>query len=104
MQTLPRFLIRHALIGFALAILLVGLALIFDLLGLRGLAAASRSGPVAIGVLAFSLGLTFASVQMGMAVMLLGRADDPDSGKARPIPTDQARPIPATLRNRRRTR
>ena len=104
MQTLPRFLIRHALIGFALAILLVGLALIFDLLGLRGLAAASGSGPVAIVVLTFSLGLTFASAQMGMAVMLLGQADDPDSGKTRAVPAGQARPMLAMLRSRRRTR
>lgn len=65
------FLARHALIGFALAAGFVGAMAWFDIAGLRTLAAQSDSTAVAFPVLGFFLGLTFASVQMGAAIMLL---------------------------------
>jgi len=65
------FLARHALIGFALAACFVGTMAWFDIAGLRTLAAKSDSTLVAFPVLTFFLGLTFASVQMGAAIMLL---------------------------------
>ena len=55
---LVRFLIRHAAIGFGVAVLFVGLLL------------ASSAG-LALAILTFSVGLTFSSVQMGFAVMFL---------------------------------
>lgn len=65
------FLARHALIGFVLAACFVGAMAWFDIAGLRTLAAKSDSTLVAFPVLTFFLGLTFASVQMGAAIMLL---------------------------------
>lgn len=74
MPTLPpliRFLIRHALIGFGLAVVFVALLLVFDVGGLAGLMMSSPSGPLAAVVLTFAMGLTFSSIQMGFAVMFL---------------------------------
>ena len=75
-----RFLLRNALIGFALAVAMVGAMVGFDFAGLRTLAAQSNSGLVAFPVLAFFLGLTFASVQMGAAIMLLPADGDGGNG------------------------
>lgn len=80
MPTLVRFLAFHALIGFLIAIVLVTVLIVVDVAGLRTLAMASAGGPVAIACLALVLGLTFASVQMGFAVMLLGQSAKDDGG------------------------
>lgn len=74
------FLARHALIGFALAACFVGAMAWFDIAGLRTLAAKSDSTLVAFPVLTFFLGLTFASVQMGAAIMLLPHDDGKGGG------------------------
>jgi hypothetical protein len=68
---LVRFLMRHAAIGFGLAIVFVGLLLALDIGGIATLIFASSSGSLALAVLTFSVGLTFSSVQMGFAVMFL---------------------------------
>lgn len=68
---LVRFLIRHAVIGFCIAILFVGLLLSFNIGGIATLIFASSSAVLALFILTFSLGLTFSSVQMGFAVMFL---------------------------------
>lgn len=83
MPHLVRFLIRHALIGFAIAFGFVCLFLALDLHGLRTLMVASPDGVLAAAVLAFAMGLTFGSVQMGVAVMLLPREANatPPGGK-----------------------
>jgi hypothetical protein len=52
----------------------------FDIAGLRTLAAKSDSTLVAFPVLTFFLGLTFASVQMGAAIMLLPHEDRSGGG------------------------
>jgi len=74
------FLARHALIGFALGAAFVGVMAWFDIAGLRTLAAKSESTLVAFPVLTFFLGLTFASVQMGAAIMLLPHEDQQGGG------------------------
>jgi hypothetical protein len=74
------FLARHALIGFALAVAFVGVMAWFDIASLRTLAAKSDSTLVAFPVLTFFLGLTFASVQMGAAIMLLPHDDGKGGG------------------------
>lgn len=74
------FLARHALIGFALAVCFVGAMAWFDIAGLRTLASKSDSTLVAFPVLTFFLGLTFASVQMGAAIMLLPHEDRSSGG------------------------
>lgn len=71
LPVLVRFLMRHALIGFGIAILFVAALLGVDAKGLRTLMLASPDGLLAAGVLTFAMGLTFSSVQMGIAVMLL---------------------------------
>ncbi len=73
-RTLPRlvrFLILHALIGFALAGAFVAALIVFDVGGLGALLTGSPSGALAIVLLTFGTGVTFSSVQMGFAVMLL---------------------------------
>ncbi|GGF48946.1 hypothetical protein GCM10007301_05230 [Azorhizobium oxalatiphilum] len=62
---------RHALIGFGIAILFVGALLGLDAKGLRTLMLASPDGVLAAGILTFAMGCTFSSVQMGVAIMLL---------------------------------
>lgn len=74
------FLARHALIGFAIAALFVGAMVGFDVGGFATLAGKSGAGPLAVAVLTFFLGLTFASVQMGAAIMLLPK-DDGDASR-----------------------
>ncbi|WP_210255156.1 hypothetical protein [Ancylobacter pratisalsi] len=72
MPHLVRFLIRHAAIGIAVAGLFVGALLAFDVAHLGTLVRESPSGLIAVSALTVALGITFGSVQMGFAVMLLG--------------------------------
>ena len=72
MPPLVRFMIMHAAVGFALAFVFVGAILAVDLSGLRSLMMASDMGWIALFMLTFFSGLTFASVQMGLAVMMMG--------------------------------
>ncbi|MEZ5995536.1 MAG: hypothetical protein R3C25_07250 [Hyphomonadaceae bacterium] len=67
---LVRLLIVHTLIGFGLSALFVGGLVVFDAGGFATLIAHQQAWPFAI-LLWFFAGLTFASVQMGMAVMSL---------------------------------
>ena len=76
MPPLVRFMINHAAIGFAIAFVFVGAILALDVSGLRGLFFNDSIGVLALGLLFFFSGLTFASVQMGLAVMALGETDD----------------------------
>ncbi|MGU3496697.1 hypothetical protein ACLBXM_21865 [Xanthobacteraceae bacterium A53D] len=99
MPVLVRFLMRHAAIGFGIAGLFVAVLLALDIYGLRTLMAASSDGWLAAGILTFAMGLTFSSVQMGAAIMLLAQREDrPTGGKrmrlhARPVPVPvEARP------------
>lgn len=97
MPTLVRFLAFHAVIGFLIAIALVTALIVLDAAGLRTLAMASAGGPIAIACLALVLGFTFASVQMGFAVMLLGQSAKDDGGlpdaSAERLPVESARGV-----------
>jgi hypothetical protein len=107
MDRLPRFLARHALIGFGIALAFVGALLAFDIGGFRSLAAASPSGWLAAIMLAFSTGVTFASLQMGFAIMLLGRDSDDGGGHRRTVPRAfrlRHSAIPASIAATRRGR
>ncbi|MFK8250082.1 hypothetical protein [Ancylobacter terrae] len=97
MPHLVRFLLRHALIGIAIAVLCVGGLISFDIARLGTLVTQSSAGPLAVVALTIALGITFGSVQMGMAVMLLG-AEEPDAGPGR------GRPVPRLLAVRARPR
>lgn len=92
MTPLARFLLRHALIGFATAIPFVGLLLWFDVSGLRGLAGHSDLGRAAIALLTFFVGLTFGSLQMAYAVWEEGKRGRRLPPARRPDEDD--RPLP----------
>ena len=66
-----KFLIRHALIGFAIGVGAVVLIVAGDVGRLGSLIAASGQRWLVLGLLGFLFGLTFGSVQMGFAIMLL---------------------------------
>lgn len=75
-HALVRLFALHAAVGFGLSALLVGAVLYFDA---GGLGALMLRTPWTIALLWFFAGLTFASVQMGAAIMALGEgADEPD--------------------------
>lgn len=76
MPRLVTFLIRHAAFGFAVAIAVVALMMITDFTNLRTLIIGSDGVVLPLFLLTFFLGLTLASVQMGIAVILL-RDDRP---------------------------
>ena len=74
---LVRFLVHHAIVGFGLAIGFVALLLLNDVGSLASLVARDPgTGYLALGLLTFFTGLTFGSVQMGFAVMLMAFDDD----------------------------
>ena len=83
MPKLVRFLLVHATYGFLIALAAVGSLLFVDAFSIRSLIAGSPDGFLALFVLVFMMGLTFASVQMGAAVMLLGSDDDTPKGGRR---------------------
>ncbi len=83
---LVKFLLKNAAIGFGLAVIFVGALMVFDVNGLRTLIWASDMWLLALFILTFFTGLTFGSVQIGVAVMLLGEdengSDDRRNGEA----------------------
>lgn len=81
MPFLVRFLVRHAVIGIGVAAVFVALMVAFDVAHLGTLFATSADGPLAIIVLTLALGVTFGSVQMGFAVMLMSDSDEPKGGR-----------------------
>lgn len=83
-HTLPflvRFLVGHAAAGIGVAMLFVALMVTFDVARLGTLLWGSPDGALAVVVLTLALGVTFGSVQMGFAVMLLPRGDEPPRGR-----------------------
>lgn len=75
MPPLVRFMISHAAIGFGLAFVFVAVIVALDVSNLRALLFHDAMGLLALALLFFFSGLTFASVQMGLAVMALGESD-----------------------------
>ncbi|MEM8950840.1 MAG: hypothetical protein AAGA21_24375 [Pseudomonadota bacterium] len=76
MPKLVRFLLRHAAFGFLIALIAVILMMMTNFANLRTLIVDSEVGLLALFLLTFFLGLTLASVQMGIAVIML--KDDGD--------------------------
>lgn len=100
MPFLVRFLVRHAVIGFGLAIVFVGALTAFDVFHLGGLLRGSEDGLLALAVLTFALGITFGSVQMGFAVMLMDE-DKTEPPRGRRAPIARLVPIFVPARTRR---
>lgn len=97
-----RFLLKHAAIGGVAGVAFVALLLAFDVVGLRQLVLNTAEGFVALAVMTMLFVITFGSVQMGRAIMSLGRADDTPGGghhqaeRLIPIPVERSprRPDP----------
>lgn len=81
MTDLLRFLIRHAVLGMAIGIAFTALILVFDIGHLRSLTAADPAGTGIRLLLAFFIGSTFASLQMGIAVMIAPPGGDDTEDK-----------------------
>lgn len=81
MPFLVRFLVTHAVVGISLAVLFVGALVMFDVGGLGSLMTTSPDGVLALVLLTFGLGVTFGSVQMGFAVMLMSDGEEPPRGR-----------------------
>ncbi|CAH0298668.1 hypothetical protein [Roseomonas sp. CECT 9278] len=81
-----RFMLLHGLVGFGLAAMFVGAVLWADPGGVGRLILREGGAPV-VALLWFFTGLTFGSVQIGAAVMLLGGQDDaPRGGRRQRLP------------------
>ncbi len=93
MPRLVVFLARHAAIGFAVAAVFVGALVALDVYGLGSLMRASADGALALSVLTFAVGLTFASAQMGFAVMLMSEREDGGRGGRRATLRLSPRPV-----------
>ena len=102
MPVLIRFLLRHAAIGIAVAAVFVGVLAAFDVFHLGALMRGSPDGLLALAVLTGALGITFGSVQMGFAVMLMGEDDEPPKGRRARLTA--LKPIPVRVGARTRTR
>ena len=78
---LVRFVIRNALIGFALAAVFVALILWANVGNLRHLITTSDVGLLALFLLWFFNGIVFAGAQTSVSVLLMTeREDDEDGG------------------------
>jgi len=91
MPDLVRFLIRHALAGAVIGVVFTAVILVFDIGSIRTLTQGTAQGIGVRLLLCFFVSSTFASAQMGIAVMAPpSRKDDPtappgddDSGETR---------------------
>ncbi len=98
---LVRYLALHAAGGFVMAGLFVWGLMANDVAGLWTLVSQSGSGLLATAMLTAFTGLTFASVQMGIAIMMLGGRKDEDG---RRLPPGSLQPIRVRARTQPRRR
>lgn len=96
MPKLVQLYIRQSAIGFAVAAAFVGVLLYFNVANLWYLVTHTADGPLALGLLWFFNGIVFSAVQFGIAVMALGRDDEPKGGTRDPVA------IPVRADDRRR--
>ena len=94
MPDLARFLFRHAAIGFGIAALFVGMLVALDAGGLRTLMRGSDAGLAEAVLLTVFVGLTFGSVQMGIAVWQAGRDGSGRGSVGTVEPPDDDNPLP----------
>lgn len=76
------FLLKNAAFGFAMAVLFVAALLTLDVGGMRTLIGQSDVGLFAALLVTFMIGLTFASLQMGLAIMF--KSGDMDKNRSDP--------------------
>ena len=75
-----KFLLFHAACGIVFAAFLVWTMLFFDVANLRYLMLKSDMKWIAFITLMVSMSITFGSVQMGIAIMRMGREDETKTG------------------------
>ncbi len=112
MPKLVKFLLFHAGIGFALALVFVVSILAFNVANMHDLIMGSSAKWIAIFALVVLMTITLASVQMGIAVMCLPyeKSDDDDEPGGRRGPERSSdvpfmadlQPIPVRSGDRRR--
>ena len=84
---LVRFLVKNAAIGFAVAVVFVGAMLTFNIGNMAALFLQSGVGLFAVALMTIMVGLTFASLQMGFAVMFASYdLDDKQTDNSDPHP------------------
>lgn len=83
MPKLIALYIRSVAIGFGLSAVFLGLMLWQDVAGLRHLIFGSDMGLVAAAMVFVFQGIIFASVQFGIAIMMLADPDTPPMGGLR---------------------
>jgi len=91
---LVQLLALNMLTGFGLAAIVVGGLTVFNVGGFRTMTLGHGQWPVIV-LLWFFVGLTFASVQMGMAVMSLIDEGTPGGGKR--VRVTGAKPVRVTV-------
>ena len=103
MSDLLKFLLRHAIFGLAIAVLVVAGILALDIAGLRGLMLGSDAGILALFMLTFFMGLTFSSAQIAFAVLLLTKTGGSGPGGKRRFDFHHwfAPPAPVAVRIKR---
>ncbi len=83
------FLFRNALGGALAGVVFSGIIVWSDVAGLRHLVLETADGPLAAGVMTVFFMITFASVQMGRAIMAMSEPENdqppPRRGKLIPI-------------------
>jgi hypothetical protein len=95
---LVSFLIRHAMIGFAVAAVAILGILFADPAGLGRLLVGAGSHPGPALLLWFFLGLTFGSAQIAFAVTHLAVPEDRGPPGGRPVPRFSPVPVPVRVR------
>lgn len=70
--TLIRYVFLNGIIGFVVGGSIGGLAILFDIAGLRDMMASTDVGGLAAFMLCFVLGTTIGMTQMGLAIAALG--------------------------------
>ena len=98
MPKLVSLYIRHTLIGFAIAVLFVGLLFWFNVANLWHLVTHDPAGPLAAFLLVMFNGIVFSGVQFGIAIMRLAKSGKGGSG--RPVRLDLAPAMAAAGRGR----
>lgn len=88
MPPLVKLMIKNAAIGFVASAAFVALLIWSDTAQLGSLIAGSPFGWLAAAMLVFFTALTFGSVQIGIAIMGLGRNDGGSGRRKRRAPSD----------------
>ncbi|SFR55787.1 hypothetical protein [Litoreibacter janthinus] len=78
MPKLITFLLRHALGGAVAGVAFSALLIWSNVAGLRHLVLETADGPLAAGIMTVFFIITFASVQMGRAIMAMAEPEDHD--------------------------